>query len=421
MKTLHRIAASIVVLCMLCSCTAFAANDFSNSIENTWANYTAGNQSASSGEQLVNGTYRSFEMLYIIDSLWDTSGRRSGQLDTIWSQYESANAAATSVTDQAANGAYRTFEAAYLLALMADTSGAFASALDNVWSSYETSNTAATSASQRLVNGSYRTFEAAYILAQLLDTQGTYTRNLRTIWSTYSSENSAAKSAAAQAANGFYRTFEALYIAASLIDTQGLYAESLDAIWDSYEAADAKADSYIKRQVNGAYRSFETLYVIAQLLNGTGAYTTYGASVVTPKNGEVLIAPDYTETCPLQVTAPRGQNAYVYLRYRRTVSESTTSRERKSGARSPYESDLAFYVRAGKTVEVNVPVGQYKVYYALGGDFYGTQFLFGANSACYAVNDLASFYTDGWYANGNTYTLDGSEASLISQNDFPVK
>ncbi|MBQ8137287.1 MAG: hypothetical protein IJ174_07635 [Clostridia bacterium] len=219
------------------------------------------------------------------------------------------------------------------MAVMADTSGAFATALDNVWSSYESGNAAATSASQRLVNGSYRTFEACYILAQLLDTQGAYSRNLRTIWSTYSSENTAAKSAAAQAANGFYRTFEALYIAATLIDTQGLYAESLDAIWEGYESADAKADSYIKRQVNGAYRTFETLYVIAQLLNGSSDYTTYGASVVTPKNGEVLIAPDYTETCPLQVTAPRGKNAYVYLRYRSSVSESTTSRERKSGAK----------------------------------------------------------------------------------------
>ncbi|MBQ8137286.1 MAG: hypothetical protein IJ174_07630 [Clostridia bacterium] len=99
MKTLQRIAASIVVLCLLCSCTAFAAGDYSNSIENTWANYTAGNQNATSNEQLVNGTYRSFEMLYIIDSLLDPNGSRASQLDIIWSQYENANAIAASVTD----------------------------------------------------------------------------------------------------------------------------------------------------------------------------------------------------------------------------------------------------------------------------------------------------------------------------------
>ena len=266
MKNALRFASLVVILCLCVTSCAYASGNYANSIETIWANYAKGSASATSNEQLVNGTYRSFEMLYVIDSMLD-DGSMTGQLDTIWDKYVDLNSASESVIDQAANGAYRTFEAAYLMALAVDTNGTYAKALNSVWSSYESGNTSSTSASQRLVNGSYRTFEAFYILAHLLDTQSTYSESLKSIYSIYNSENKTAKSDAGLAANGFYRTFEVCYIVASLLDTQYLYADSLDSIWATYESAHKKADSYTKMQLNGANRTFETLYVIAQLLS----------------------------------------------------------------------------------------------------------------------------------------------------------
>ena len=66
------------------------------------------------------------------------------------------------------NGTYRTFEILYIIAQMLDN-GSWTKAINTVWDSYRSGNNSASSAAQQQVNGSYRTFEILYVIAQILD------------------------------------------------------------------------------------------------------------------------------------------------------------------------------------------------------------------------------------------------------------
>ena len=126
-------------------------------------------------------------------------------------------------------------------------------------------------------------------------------------------------------------------------------------------------------------------------------------------NGKMFVKPDYEGTCPLTVEAGAGSNYYVYMKYVSSPSYSLDKRTLKDGARYPYESDVAFYVGAGRSVSLDIPVGVYKLYYATGRDFYGTRYLFGENTLTYDADELLSFYTSKEngtvYSNGHTLTL----------------
>ena len=76
-----------------------------------------------------------------------------------------------------------------------------------------------------------------------------------------------------------------------------------------------------------------------------------------------------------------------------------------SGALAPLESDLAFVVKAGEKVSIDVPIGKYKLYYATGITFYGTKYLFGEATSCYEADELISFYLKDGYYNGHAITL----------------
>ncbi|MBR6668508.1 MAG: hypothetical protein IKL25_09140, partial [Clostridia bacterium] len=60
----------------------------------------------------------------------------SSTLDSIYSSYRSGNTRADNVYQQIANGTYRSFEVAYVIAQILDTTGAYSSTLDSIYSSY---------------------------------------------------------------------------------------------------------------------------------------------------------------------------------------------------------------------------------------------------------------------------------------------
>ena len=65
------------------------------------------------------------------------------------------------------------------------------------------------------------------------------------------------------------------------------------------------------------------------------------------------------------------------------------------------KNNMAFMVRANDCIERNVPVGDYKVYYATGTDWYGEDLLFGEDTEYYSIKDTFYFYaevdtTDTW-------------------------
>ena len=122
------------------------------------------------------------------------------------------------------------------------------------------------------------------------------------------------------------------------------------------------------------------------------------------KNGQIFIKPAFEQVCPFTVSAGNDMDYYIYLEYIGRPESTTVKRSLKSNASSPYESDIAFYVKAGQTVEVEVPIGVYRLYYAAGYEFYGTSDLF-LSSEMYTSEELLDFYADKKYYQGHSITL----------------
>ena len=89
---------------------------------------------------------------------------------------------------------------------------------------------------------------------------------------------------------------------------------------------------------------------------------------------------------------------------------------------------MSFYIASGKTVETEIPVGVYSLYYAAGEDWYGAEYKFGPSTVYSSSDDPLSFYTeyDGDYIvyNGQTIELwlqTGGNMSThtIDPADFP--
>lgn len=147
---------------------------------------------------------------------------------------------------------------------------------------------------------------------------------------------------------------------------------------------------------------------------------------VATRNGMIFVSPEYVSTCPFSVTADSDSDYFIYLEYQRAPDFSHESRKQNAFARFPYESDIAFIVKAGNTVSVDVPIGVYKLYYATGTDFYGVKDLFGDDTEFYASDNLLSFYFVGGFYNGHTITLypvsNGNfDTEKIPESSFPTK
>ena len=112
---------------------------------------------------------------------------------------------------------------------------------------------------------------------------------------------------------------------------------------------------------------------------------------VSAYNGKLIIVPDYSQVCPLDIIAGTDTDYYIYLDYQYSPHLTQESRSRKATATSPYEGDIAFIVKAGQRVSIDVPIGVYKFYYATGTTFFGSKYLFGDDTQCYKADNLLSF------------------------------
>lgn len=180
--------------------------------------------------------------------------------------------------------------------------------------------------------------------------------------------------------------------------------------------------------------------------------TTVAPRTATPRprsayNGQVFTKPIYEGQCPFTISTTGSSGGYyVYLRY---VGESAKSVEGRSltGSKSSdsgglslgswgdltasnSNSDLAFYVEAGKSVNLDVPVGKYRFSYAFGETWYGQNAAkpytyFGEDTSFYTSDELLEFYSDGTYYNGHTISLwkqlgGNFSTENISGDEFPA-
>ena len=141
---------------------------------------------------------------------------------------------------------------------------------------------------------------------------------------------------------------------------------------------------------------------------------------VSIENGHILRTPSYKCVCPFTVSVSGTNGYYVYLEYLFTPPQSTVEREHTVGS----ENDIAFYVSPGSSVDINVPIGVYKLYYASGETWYGPKYKFGDETHYFSSNDLLEFYADSEYYNGVTLELwaqvgGNYNTETIDEKDFP--
>ena len=146
-------------------------------------------------------------------------------------------------------------------------------------------------------------------------------------------------------------------------------------------------------------------------------------SPVRVKNGQIIVSPDYEQVCPFSVETKSEHIYYVYLEYQRAPSNTTVDRSLKSNA-SGQQGDISFIVTENSKVELDVPIGVYKLYYCVGTTWYGTKDKFGEETGYYSSNELLDFYADSQYYRGHSLELwkqsEGNfEDHTISEDSFP--
>ena len=95
---------------------------------------------------------------------------------------------------------------------------------------------------------------------------------------------------------------------------------------------------------------------------------------VAISSGEILINPTGECLAPLSITAKEGYSYYVYLQ---SLTDSI--------------NDVAFYMEGNTPVSISMPLGDYKLYYAVGKTWYGMDNKFGNNTQYYTSDDTLTF------------------------------
>lgn len=156
-----------------------------------------------------------------------------------------------------------------------------------------------------------------------------------------------------------------------------------------------------------------TKFPIAALLataTPTAAPTRSVPRVPVPTNGEVTKYTFREHKAPFEVKVPMG-GEYYYI----VLTESSNKKLKV----------LSLFVHPGKTVEVEVPLGTYRMFYATGAEWYGKTALFGQDTNYFEADDDFRFYVSGDNIMGHTVTLikqyDGNlETNEVQESAFPI-
>lgn len=126
-------------------------------------------------------------------------------------------------------------------------------------------------------------------------------------------------------------------------------------------------------------------------------------------NGMVVKAPRGSAVAPLTVSTKGNLKYYVVL----------VDKTHKG------TNNMAFCVVGGKTVEKDVPLGNYDVYYATGAEWYGKDHLFGEKTSYYKCDETFLFYEDGdsymgWTLELYEQTNGNLDTDPVSEAAFPA-
>ena len=142
-----------------------------------------------------------------------------------------------------------------------------------------------------------------------------------------------------------------------------------------------------------------------------------GSSSSSTYNGQIVVSPVEDGVAPLSVETSGAGLYYVSL--------ARMLPGLNGGAPVPGSSAyMSFIVHGGQSVEVMVPLGEYKIYYATGTEWHGRQDLFGPDTVRYACEDTFTFSAGSSQYNGweiTLYAVPGGnmDTERIPAADFP--
>ena len=174
--------------------------------------------------------------------------------------------------------------------------------------------------------------------------------------------------------------------------------------WSSSDSSIATVDQ------NGVVlaKSPGMVRITATLHNGISSYIDFivNTTPVNQKEGFIK-APSYECVAPVSVHAPSDESCYVYFK-----------------SLTDHQKDFSIFVSAKSTVEIDAPLGKYKLYYATGETWYGTEYRFGIGTDYYTSNKEFDFRVIGDYVYGTELTLyavayGNLDTHKISENEFP--
>ncbi len=155
----------------------------------------------------------------------------------------------------------------------------------------------------------------------------------------------------------------------------------------------------------GIAHYFATYVMSTPSSNSTSNSTTTTTRKLVPvsvKNGEIIKAPSNPRLVEFEVSVPFGNDYYIYM-------------EGKSSG-----DTMSFYVKSGETVVVDVPIGKYTVFYAVGDTWYGSRYLFGDDTEYFKCDDTFEFTSEyGWSLTLYSVYNGNLDTDSIDADDFP--
>lgn len=127
------------------------------------------------------------------------------------------------------------------------------------------------------------------------------------------------------------------------------------------------------------------------------------AELPRPKNGERFLIPSLQCVSPLSIETTYSGDYYFVLADHGTGS-----------------AIMSFYVHAGSSIELDVPIGTFDIYYACGDSWYGTDSLFGPDTTYQKCDESFSFSEfSGWTVQLQPVTYGNLDTEYVSPEDFP--
>ena len=127
-------------------------------------------------------------------------------------------------------------------------------------------------------------------------------------------------------------------------------------------------------------------------------YVNVTAKKVKVKNGQILTKPKAKCVSTLTVQTQDSDEIWDHPYYYVVLSDSKTSK-----------TVMSFIIKGNRTTRIKVPVGKYKISYAVGDAWYGQKLMFGYETQFFKLNSTYSFKKKGSSYSSYKIELKGSE------------